>query len=361
MSLSQTRVWTILVVSLLLTGCLDENSEPVTPGVKAAGVADEPFEDCVTGLTDDFGTIGPYPVESREIAHPSNLPMSVRVYSSAGTPKPAPVVFFSHAFNVFQPDRYAPLLERLASRGNIVVFSPYSSVNPLLTDHAASYDQLWDGFTAAVSAFENEMDLSRIGFIGHSFGGGATPAMAWRASVQNGWGENALSLFIMAPWRVLEMDATTFAQLPTDIRVLIHVYANDSTNDHRFAIDDIWNHLGHVSDAHKDYVLVESASQGDCSLAADHGVPIISGGRYGKLDAYDLWAVWRRADALTRCTFEADAAACDVALGRGSPAQAYMGRWTESGADVTPQLSLIPPEPRNCAEGETCTYRREPQ
>lgn len=330
-----------------------------------AAAAAAPVDSCVSAPPDGYGGPGPYTVAVQSVANPERRGADVTVFSpqDAGS-APRPVIFFAHAFAAGELDTYIELLERLASQGWIVVHSPYGFLESfqLLSPGKVppAYDQLWAGFEAAVTRYGDElhMDTSRIGFIGHSFGGGASPAMLTRA-LARGWGGNARFVFIMAPFRVYEITPDDYARWPSDTRALIEVYDDDDTNDHRYAIDDIWAHLGTIPDARKDYLLLGSATHGSCTLPADHAVPMARNGRYGQLNGFDPWAVWRRADALARCTFDGDANGCAIALGRGDARQADMGNWLDDGSPLPPIQSLIPPQPRNCGEGERCTFRRD--
>lgn len=311
---------------------------------------------CVQDITDGYGTPGSYPVTVTEFTNPQWVTgRKVTIFSPSGAPGNRPVIFFSHAFGATDRAIYATFINVLVSRGNHVVYTPY---NTLATSVRKRYDQLWAGFNTAVTNYAGslQMDTTRVGFVGHSFGGGATPEMFKRGSLDKGWGSNGRFMMILAPWYVYDVTPAEIASFPANTKALIQVYDDDTTNDHRMAIDDIWNRLTSVTGANKDYVMLTSTSNGSCSLPADHGVPMESDGTYGKLDAYDPWGVWRRADALARCTFAADATGCDLALGNGSSTQTYMGRWQVDGTDVAPMSWMAIPTPSNCGTGESCTY-----
>jgi acetyl esterase/lipase len=52
-----------------------------------------------------------------------------------------------------------------------VVFVPYRTVD-ISVDHR--YQTLWEGFIKAATDYPNIIDTQKVGFMGHSFGGGAT-------------------------------------------------------------------------------------------------------------------------------------------------------------------------------------------
>lgn len=324
-------------------------------------------DECVTGVTDGFGLAGEYEVAVDSFPHPSNILGTVTVFSPIIDETPTsglPVIFFSHAFASTNVTTYQILLEFLASQGYVVVHSPYQITSSFellsLNDVPKAYDELWDGFSAAVDNFAEKlsMDLHRVGFIGHSFGGGATPAMLTRG-LNEGWGSISRFALILAPFKVFEITSEEFATIPSDTHVVIHIYEEDDTNDHNFAIKDIWEKLENIPLQNKDFLILPTASEGNCTLPSDHGVPMETGGRYGKTDAYDLWAVRRHAAAISQCTFENDATACQIAMGHGDARQSNMGFWVESGDPLPAFASTIPPVALNCKDGNRCTFTRK--
>ena len=106
-----------------------------------------------------------------------------------------PVMFFSHGLGGNFYIGYRSMLTHVASQGVAVVFSPY----PTGLSWTQQYDILWKGFEEAADVYQNEFDLDRVGFFGHSWGGGATPNMALRG-IEKGWGQQGLLMFIMAPY-----------------------------------------------------------------------------------------------------------------------------------------------------------------
>lgn len=316
-------------------------------------------ENCVAPPSDRYGVAGPHETAVVTFDHPVTPLQKVSVYSPTGGTGSWPVLFFSHALQAHDPETYyRPLIDRLVSRGAVVVYSPYSTTNAIAAPERA-YDELWSGFREAVSRYGQslDMDLDRVGFLGHSFGGGATPEMFRRGVMEQGWGDHGGFMHIFAPYKNVQTTDEQLAAFPPDTKLLIQVYDDDDTNDHRFAIENIWKRLTSIPARNRDYVLVRSAANGLCSLPADHGVPMTGGGRYGKLDAYDQWAVWRHAAALMACSFDADGLGCAIALGHGSKQQVHMGTWMSDGTPVPSLQSMRDPVPANCGTGEKCTFR----
>lgn len=310
---------------------------------------------CVTSITDRWGDRGPYLVTTRTLGNPAwPAGRDVTVFSPVGVVGPRPVLFFSHGYGGNDPGYYEDFLRQMAGNGTVVVFTPY----PTAATPSHMYDVLWAGHRAAVERFETtlRMDTTRIAFFGHSFGGGATPWL-YSQALDEGWGRNAAALFISAPWKVLEITDRDFASFPARTKVLIQVYDDDTTNDHEYAIDDIWKKLTSIPDANKDYVMLTTAAKGDCVLPADHGVPV-TGAPRGEVDGLDRWGVWRRAEALVACSADGDRIPCDLALGNGSRSQTFMGRWKADAAELPRMVWMARPVPRNCLPGEECTFDR---
>ncbi len=267
----------------------------------------------------DFGSFGQFPVTRQEIPNPNiaaPAPISVYLPGNSAANGKLPVVFFAHGFGGTNYLFYDTLMRQPASNGYIVVFSPYTA--NLFTTHEARYNQLWDGFKKASEVYADKIDTSRIGFAGHSYGGGASPEMA-RRGVSEGWGANGLFIFTMAAWYNW---GTKMEQIPANAKMVVQVYWDDETNEHLISQKDIWEKLAQITERKWQVI---RRSQIYCSLEAGHGLPVTNGlGQTGATtDAYDAWGIWRRLHALSAYTFAGDAAAKQIAFGE----DARMGNW----------------------------------
>ncbi|MDQ3130190.1 MAG: hypothetical protein M3Q99_05450 [Acidobacteriota bacterium] len=270
-------------------------------------------------LAGEYGGIGQFAVVRQSIPNPdanAPAPISVFVPSNATTQTRVPVVFFAHGFGGNDYSFYETLMRQLAGKGYIVVFSPYTA--NLFTAHAVRYNQLFNGFTAAVQNYGNIMDTSRVGFAGHSYGAGATPEMSRRAVAQ-GWGANGLFMFVMAAWYNW---GTNMEQIPATAKMIVQVYWDDETNQHLISQNDVWNKLPQIVERKWQVI---RASRTNCVLNAGHGVPVTDGigQTSAATDGYDYWGVWRRLHALSDYTFTGNQTAKSVAFG----ADSFMGRW----------------------------------
>ncbi len=284
----------------------------------------------VPRITSGFGADGAFQVETQTFPSPLFRGQVVTVYLPRGAEGRVPVIFFAHGFGAISPANYAELLRHIATRGYAVVYSPYQAL-----EAGAGFDEryntLWAGFQAAVQTFASRMDTSRVGFMGHSYGAGAIPAMAWRAFVERSWGQNGRLLFPMAPWYSDQITNEQLRRFPSDVKLLMQVYNDDAVNDHQMAVELFYRMP--VPNTEKDYVniladTVQTAA-GQYIYEAGHSVCATANSTVGGVtrgfDAYDIYGVFRLFDALAEYTFTGSAAAKNVALGNGSPEQVFMG------------------------------------
>ncbi len=272
-------------------------------------------------LAGEYGGAGPFAVTRQSIQHPDpNVPAPVSVFvpSNATPADKRPVIFFAHGFGGFQYVVYEDLLRQLAGNGYIVVFAPFTS--NLLTSNVIRYEQMWSGFQLAVAQFGSLMDLTRVGFAGHSYGAGAVPELT-RRGVAAGWGSNGLFMFVMAAWYSW---GSGYEQIPASAKLVVQVYWDDETNQHLISQRDIWERLPQATE--RRWQVIRDAAT-TCKLAARHGVPVTfnpgdSSGA-GTVNAHDHWGVWRRIHALAEYTFTGDQTARPIAFGDDN----RMGNW----------------------------------
>lgn len=293
----------------------------------------------VPAPVDRFGAPGEFDVVVETFPSPSWAGRVVTVLHPPGDPEPRPVWFFAHGFGGHDPVYYEELLRHLASHGFVVVFVPYPAQ---LLQVAQNYDTLFEGFVEAEQRYREWIDPSRVGFAGHSYGGGAVPALALRALREKGWGQEGLALLVLAPWYSFGVSNADLASFPAHTQAVVQIYEDDLVNDHRMAVD-LFTHLA-LPDSHKDFLVVRSDRVEGYNYAAGHHVPT---GRQvprpgAAYDALDVWTVHRLAVALGASALLGDESAREIALGDGSAAQTRLGR-TPSGRELRPMVQLDSP------------------
>lgn len=289
--------------------------------------------------TTGYGATGPYSVTTEELPNPRWRRYPITVFFPTGAKEKRPVIFFSHGFG--QPgwaESYPGLIKNLVSQGYILVYSPYKTLARGGDNQEVRYDMLWGGFEDAVAKFGSSMDLSQVGFVGHSFGGGATPAMAHKGIVENGWGKNGAFMFIMAPWFSYNITQEQLNQFPRHTNLVIQVYSDDKINDHRMAID-LFDSFG-IPEEHKDFVEIQSDHARGCDFVADHATPALENESVLK-----FYGIYRIVDALADYSFKGTPEGKAIALGHGSKQQTDMGKWPD-GAPFRALIEAMKPAPK---------------
>lgn len=278
----------------------------------------------------DYGSFGTINYTRRTLTHTdSRVPDVVSVYipENASASNKVPVIFFAHGFGGTNYLHYENLLKQLASNGYAVVFAPYTST--IFVTHADRYNQMSQGFALAVQNFGAVFDTSRVGYVGHSYGAGATPELA-RRGVASGWGTNGLFIMPLAAWYSW---GTNYSTIPSTAKLFIGVYWDDTSNEHLISQNDIWLRLPQITEKRWETVY---ASQNRCTLDAGHNIPLtvtVSG--QGITNGLDYWAVWRKIHALADYTFTGNQRAKTVAFDDD-----FSGIWRNGGARPVRRLQM---------------------
>jgi dienelactone hydrolase len=286
-----------------------------------------------------FGAKGPYFVRENTYPHPSGASGDLYCCMPQGIRKKIPVVLFAPEL-LASGGKYKELLRHIASRGYAVVSSTYRY--GLFVNDVERYSALMEGFDGVLELIKPLIDTARIGFVGHSYGAGALPAVAWHYRKELGWGSGGAFCFLMGPSYVHCMRQIQFEQFPSDVKLLIEVYENDHWNDFRIAEDVFYAINIHPAD--KDFIIVNKSKHGEWEINPDYQSPFCEDS--SKLGPVQRHAVFRLVDALAAYAFDGDACGRDAALGNGCPRQTSMGHWPD-GARVLPLTSTDVPIARN--------------
>lgn len=261
-----------------------------------------------------YGMDGSYTVATQSFSNVNFPGHDIVVYYPAGITSPVPTIFYSHAYGGYDPDNISGFLNFAAKKGYAVVFVPYQTTGVTVQER---YSNLLNGFIQAAVNFPNIIDTAKVGFVGHSFGGGAVFANAYYCFTTLHWGESGRFIFSMAQWYTYNISQTDLQSFPVDVKLLSIVYEDDVTNDHRMA-NDIFNTIN-IPASEKDYLRVRSDTINGYTYTADHVVPNNS-----SYDALDYYAYYRLFDAMCDYVFNGNMAGKDVALGNGSINQITM-------------------------------------
>ncbi len=264
--------------------------------------------------TSGYGSDGSYSVATQSFANPNFSGHDIVIYYPSGITSPVPTIFYSHAFGGNAPNNISGFLNFVAKKGYAVVFVPYQTTGVTIQDR---YSNLLSGFTKAAHDYPNIIDTTKVGFVGHSFGGGASFANAYHCFTTLKWGQSGRFIFAMAQWYSYNISQAELQSFPNSVKLLTIVYEDDVTNDHRMA-NDIFNTIN-IPASEKDYLRVKSDTISGYIYTADHIVPNNS-----VFNALDYYAYYRLFDAMCDYVFNGNAAGKDVALGNGSANQISM-------------------------------------
>ncbi len=283
--------------------------------------AQMPYQGPIAPITSGYGANGNIPVSVSTLINDHWLTERICVFYPTGTTSRIPTLFYSHGYGANDTLDNIETLRHLASRGYAVVFVPYKTVGAGLTIEER-YLTLHDGFNKAARNLTNIIDTTRVGFIGHSFGGGATPRLAYRAFTETDWGANGKFIYCSAPWYSFELGTSNLIDFPSDCKMITILYDDDETNDHRMGMD-IFNHIA-IDNSMKDCITVFSNTVSGYTYEATHHLPA-QNTTNGEFDALDFYVTARLVDALADYTFTGNTTAQNIALGNGSAAQIDMG------------------------------------
>lgn len=269
-----------------------------------------------------FGSHGDYTMRQDSLPHPEWPGRYVYLFSPEGITR-APLVIFCHGVGGHDPRTYFGLVKHIVSKGHAVAYAPFDKDEALFSPGTV-YRQLWGGTRHIVEKFASTLDTSRLAVVGHSYGAGALPFVAYSSLTEKEWGARAACLLSMAPWYSYRITDRELQAFPAHVNMIMQVYEHDRVNDHRMAID-IYKAIG-IPDSQKTFVMLRSDTCGPTPYVAHHSVPAGLGPNDPEVNRLDYYGIYRLYDALTAWTFDNHTLGRTVALGTGSQEQRYMGR-----------------------------------
>ncbi|KMQ52451.1 alpha/beta hydrolase family protein [Chitinispirillum alkaliphilum] len=327
-----------LLLFLLLSQffvCTTDPTNPQNDQLKFTG----PIEP----IREGFGARGPFQIETKKTPSPLWKERNVQLFIPNHSPPEEgfPVVFFAHGYGQSDPSVYASIIDHMVSHGAAVVFSPYRRIIHI-PGKGGNYELIYSGFREAVRVWGERFDLSRVGFVGHSFGGGTLPWVAYNSITQEGWGRDCAFMFIMAPWYFYEITEEQLRNFPSHVKMVMQVYKDDQVNDPAIAAE-LFNTIA-LPDSSKVFMMVHSdtglqADKSEYIYRADHHLPKNSIDKRASYDAYLYYAVLRQLHALFSYTMNACADGASVIFGPPTTTQQFMGHWPD-GRGVKP-LEII--------------------
>ena len=280
-----------------------------------------------------YGADGPHPVGKITFENPYFLGKDIEIYYPEDLSGPVPTIFYNHGYGGNFSSHVIGLLQFVAKKGYAIVFVPYQTTGITMEFR---YENLISGFRNAARAYPNIIDTTQVGFMGHSFGGGACFANAYECFTENNWGQNGRFIYATAQWYSYYISQNQLLTFPQDTKLITEVFQDDVLNDHRLAAD-IFNNIN-IPDDEKDYITVYPDTLNGYVYDAGHSVPTT----YQAFDALDYYAFYRLLDALCDYTFHGNPAGKLVALGNGSAEQTTMPGGLKPLTQTDHPLAVLP-------------------
>lgn len=265
--------------------------------------------------TSGYGADGTHTVGIVSFPNPHYPSKDIEIYYPSDILTKVPTIFYSHAFGGNNSANISGMLQFVAKKGYAIVYVPYQTVGVTVSER---YDNLLSGFRKAARDYPSIIDTTMVGFLGHSFGGGASFGNAYKCFTENNWGQNGRFIYALAQWYTFNISQAELNAFPSNTKLLTEVFDDDEINDHRMAIDIFMNN--NIPSTEKDFILLKSDTINGYTYFADHNVP----NNASAFDALDYFAYYRLLDALCDYTFYGNLGGKDVALGNGSIAQVTM-------------------------------------
>ena len=296
--------------------------------VSAASCAPGP----VRPLPPQLGAQGPCGRTNVQLTNPANTANPIYVaYPSGAAPAPVtggtcddarrPVVFVVHGWLANSNVLYEGIIDHFTRTGNIVVMATYGSGD--LANVQGSADIEVAAINAAVPQL-TRADLTNVGLVGHSLGGGMLPYVTQQVA-SRGWGTAGLWLLSLAPYQGI---GTGPIALPAHTRAVVEAYDGDILVAPAVGAD-LFRRMS-VPNSQKDHVTVRSSSNGSASLSALHTSPnsIIAPD-----DAIKFYGIYRIGDILESCSVVDQNCTADMA---------QMGNWPDGTPALPPVVTDTP-------------------
>jgi pimeloyl-ACP methyl ester carboxylesterase len=270
-----------------------------------------------------FGADGPYRMVADSFPSPKVRNEFIYTFLPAKDGA-SPLVILCQRYDNFGPSEYRSLIHNMVSRGYAVIFSPFRRM-AFTREQIVNYTMLLDDFELAIKRHQSSFDTTRLGIVGHGFGGGAAPALMKQCVTAKKWGSNGAFMFIMGPWYTFGIDDRGLNNFPPDVKMAVQIYSDDDLNDPRIAAE-LYQDIA-IPDSAKVFLVLSGDHRGKCTLNAHNGFPLDESVDWKKNPAA-RFGISRILDALAAYAFTGDPAAKAIALGHGAH-RCPMGFWPD--------------------------------
>lgn len=283
--------------------------------------------------TSGYGADGSHTVGIIAFANPNFPAKDIEIYYPSDVAGKVPTIFYNHAFGGNISANISGMLNFVAKKGYAIVYVPYQTTGVTIPER---YTNLLQGFRKAARDYPNIIDTTKVGFLGHSFGGGASFGNAYKCFTENNWGQDGRFVYALAPWYSFNITQSQLQAFPANTQLLMEIFDEDDVNDHRMAID-IFNNIS-IPASEKDFITLKSDTINGYIYAADHNVPNTA----SAFDALDYYGYYRILDALCDYSFNGSLLGKAVALSNGAAAQINMPSILKDLVQTDSPLPLYP-------------------
>ncbi len=309
------------------------------------------LQDKSGGITDGYGSWGEHNVIQENAIDVAGKGSITFYHPEIATTK-KPTIFFISGWG--RPAyTYKNFFYFMASHGYAVVNIYNTEPGNIKQSYQNSLEMM---VATAETHFSDWIDTQKVGFMGHSYGAGATIWLGKKLFGENyNWGKDGRFIFMTAPWYSLLVSPEDLINYPDNVKLLIEVNNDDVTttpgytwNTDERAIRAMYQ-LINIPNAEKDFIRIFSDPKTyeynnttyayDASHYISYTASTNSAGVYQTYDALDVFAINRLSHALIDYVFEGNQEGKNVALGNGSTAQKDMGFLTDLSVTDTPVLT----------------------
>ena len=308
------------------------------------------LDDQSGGITNGYGAWGTHNIIKENSVTVPDKGIITFYHPEGNASKRATVIFISGWGRL--AETYDKFFRFIVSHGYSLVniYNNSDSEDPgYVGNISVSYPNIIDMIKESETLYSNWIDTTKIGLMGHSFGGGAA---VWVGDTlfnnEMNWGTNGRFIFLTAPWFTFLTTREDLENYPANVKLHIQVsmdevVSNDDTahwtwtTDPR-AIRAVFE-LINIPDDDKDYIKVFSDPNrsyqynGETyTYDADHYISYTPAysyhatySQYEPYDEMDVYVINRLAHAMMDYVFEGNENAKIVALGNGSNEQVDVG------------------------------------
>lgn len=295
------------------------------------GLFAQAYEGPYPEITQGYGAFGNHPITEKKFDNSFLLTngynhgdggVEITIRYPSDVQGPMPTVLFASGWNQYDPATFSKLIDFIASKGYVVVFTPYPKNSSWAITTYEGMKQAIDENTGVNAGDLNIIDTKKIGFFGHSLGAGNIFWLGKKFYKDLNYGEDAKFLFSVAGWigfNLTEQDLTDF---PSDCKLRVEIWEEDDYNPNNNPTGGtspriqyyLFNKIN-IPSTEKNYVRVlggpdQPYQGGTYHYGTDHHLVTMD-----EYNALDFYAIFRPLDAMMDYTFNGISAAKDLALG----------------------------------------------